>query len=59
MPKMSEHLKFFEQFIKLGQSISAPCRSASALAIAMCQHIDPHTPQVIVELGTGIGAVTK
>jgi phospholipid N-methyltransferase len=59
MANLQEHLKFLSQFLKSGRGISSPCPSSRALATAMCKYVDPNTPQIIVELGAGTGAITQ
>ncbi|MFP4034728.1 MAG: rRNA adenine N-6-methyltransferase family protein [Desulfovermiculus sp.] len=45
--------------MKHGRRIASFVPSSRFLAQAMCAHINPQKPQIIVELGAGTGAVTK
>lgn len=50
---------FFRKLWRHGTQVASIAPSSPALCEQMCSGIDPHTPQVIVELGAGTGAVTR
>ncbi|MBX2799286.1 MAG: methyltransferase domain-containing protein [Myxococcales bacterium] len=52
-------LLFARKLLAHGTRVAALTPSSPALASAMCAHITPSRPQVIVELGAGTGAVTR
>jgi len=52
---MSLHLK---KFLQQGRGIASLAPSSRKLASAACRGISPHRPQVIVELGAGLGPIT-
>src|SRR5262245_9779830 len=56
-PKTNRFL-FLRKFLRHGTRIASIAPSSRALALALCQYIDPTHPQTILELGAGTGAVT-
>ena len=60
MPNALQHrFLFLRKFLHDAERIAAVAPSSRALAQALCREVDPHTPQTIVELGAGTGAVTS
>jgi phospholipid N-methyltransferase len=51
-------LLFFRKFLRHGRRVASFAPSSRPLAAALCDHVTPDRPQVIVELGAGTGAVT-
>lgn len=49
---------FLRKFVRHGVQVASVAPSSRQLAEALCQHIDPNQPQLILELGAGTGAVT-
>lgn len=52
-------LLFARKFLRDGTRVASFAPSSRVLAKAMIEHVDPHRPQVIIELGAGTGAVTE
>jgi phosphatidylethanolamine/phosphatidyl-N-methylethanolamine N-methyltransferase len=52
-------LLFARKLWQHGTRVASFAPSSRFLARAMCRHIDPTTPQTVVELGAGTGAVTR
>ncbi len=57
-PPTSHILLHARKLIQQGRRVAALTPSSRALALAECYGIDPRLPQVIVELGAGMGPVT-
>jgi len=51
-------LLFLRKFLKHGRRVASFAPSSRPLASAMCRHVSATTPQTILELGAGTGAVT-
>ena len=52
-------LLFLRRFLKHGRRVASIAPSSRAMARAACEHVDPRSPQIIVELGAGTGAITE
>ena len=55
----AHRLRWAGKFFQQGRSIASLTPSSRWLSRAMCRDVDASTPQVIVELGAGIGPVTS
>lgn len=55
----NEKLLFLRKFLQQGIKIAGLVPASASLAIEMCRYINPHQPQIILELGCGTGAVTE
>src|SRR5689334_3904603 len=54
----TDPLLFLRKFVRHGVQVASIAPSSRRLAQALCRHIDPNRPQIILELGAGTGAVT-
>lgn len=50
---------FLKKFLKHGTRVASIAPSSPQMARELCRYVDPSSPQVILELGAGTGAVTK
>lgn len=50
---------FLKKFLKHGTRVASIAPSSPSMARELCRYVDPNSPQVILELGAGTGAVTK
>ncbi|HQY88386.1 MAG TPA: rRNA adenine N-6-methyltransferase family protein [Tepidisphaeraceae bacterium] len=50
---------FLKKFLKHGTRVASIAPSSPQMARELCRYVDSNSPQIILELGAGTGAVTK
>ena len=50
---------FFRKFLETGKQVASFFPSSRYFSKKICHHVDPQTPQTIVELGAGTGPATR
>ncbi|MBA1147568.1 NAD-binding protein [Ectothiorhodospiraceae bacterium WFHF3C12] len=59
LTRRQERLLYLRKWLRHGRRIASVAPSSRALSEATCGRIDARTPQTILELGAGTGAVTR
>lgn len=56
---MNENIQFLQAFLKSPLKTGAITPSSPELAQAMAENLEPHSENIIIELGVGTGSLTK
>ena len=59
MVSLADHARWIGSFFRHGTRVASLAPTGRRLAREMCREIDSDTPQRILELGTGMGTVTR
>ena len=59
MVSLADHARWLGSFFRHGTRVASLAPTGRRLAREMCREIDSETPQRILELGTGMGTVTR
>ncbi len=59
MVSLADHARWLGAFFRHGTRVASLAPTGQRLAREMCREIDSETPQRILELGTGMGTVTR
>ena len=59
MVSLADHARWLNAFFRHGTRVASLAPTGRRLAREMCREIDSETPQRILELGTGMGTVTR